>query len=127
MAAPLVSAIIAVYNGEECVARAIDSVLAQQFDSFELIVVDDASRDSTPRILAGYGDRIRVIRREKNCGLAAGRNLAVDQSGCQYVAFLDADAVPSWYALVTDDGKSYPLVKDAGARMFFKNGVGISS
>jgi glycosyltransferase involved in cell wall biosynthesis len=111
MAAPLVSAIIAVYNGEECVARAIDSVLAQQFDSFELIVVDDASRDSTPRILAGYGDRIRVIRREKNCGLAAGRNFAVDQSGCRYVAFLDADDVwlPGRLAKTVEALQSNPI------------------
>ena len=80
MAAPLVSAIIAVYNGEECVARAIDSVLAQQFESFEVIVVDDASRDATPRVLAGYGDRIRVIRRKRNRGLAAARNRGVDRA-----------------------------------------------
>jgi glycosyltransferase involved in cell wall biosynthesis len=93
MAAPLVSAIIAVYNGEECVARAIDSVLAQRFESFELIVVDDASRDATPRVLAGYGDRIRVIRRKRNRGLAASRNRAVDRAQGQYVAFLDADDV----------------------------------
>ena len=91
MAAPLVSAIIAVYNGERCVARAIDSVLAQQFESCELIVVDDASRDSTPRVLARYGDRIRVIRRKKNRGLAAARNRAVDRAQGRYVAFLDAD------------------------------------
>ncbi|HVB82619.1 MAG TPA: glycosyltransferase family 2 protein [Candidatus Binataceae bacterium] len=93
MAAPLVSAIIAVYNGERCVARAIDSVLAQQFETFELIVVDDASRDATPRVLAGYGDRIRVIRRKKNRGLAAARNYAVDHAQGHFVAFLDADDV----------------------------------
>ncbi len=93
MAAPLVSAIIAVYNGEGCVARAIDSVLAQQFESFELIVVDDASRDATPRVLAGYGDRLRVIRRKKNRGLAAARNRAVDRAHGAFVAFLDADDV----------------------------------
>lgn len=94
MAAPLVAVIIAVYNGEGCVARAIDSVLAQQFESFELTVVDDASRDATPRVLAGYGDRIKVIRREKNRGLAAARNKGVDVTpGGQFVAFLDADDV----------------------------------
>jgi glycosyltransferase involved in cell wall biosynthesis len=91
MAAPLVSAIIAVYNGEACVARAIDSVLAQQFESFEVIVVDDASRDATPRVLARYGDRIRVIRRKRNRGLAAARNRAVDRAHGHFVAFLDAD------------------------------------
>lgn len=93
MAAPLVSAIIAVYNGEACVARAIDSVLAQQFESFELIVVDDASRDATPRVLARYGDRLRVIREWKNRGLAAARNRAVHRAHGQYLAFLDADDV----------------------------------
>lgn len=93
MAAPLVSAIIAVYNGEACVARAIDSVLAQQFESFEVIVVDDASRDATPRVLASYGDRIRVIRRKRNRGLAAARNRGVDRAQGQFVAFLDADDV----------------------------------
>lgn len=93
MAAPLVSAIIAVYNGERCVARAIDSVLAQRFDSFELVVVDDASRDATRDVLAGYGDRIRAIRQKINRGLAAARNLAVDCAWGHYVAFLDADDV----------------------------------
>jgi glycosyltransferase involved in cell wall biosynthesis len=93
MAAPLVSAIIAVYNGEASVARAVDSALAQQFESFEVIVVDDASRDATPRVLARYGDRIRVIRRRRNRGLAAARNRAVDRAQGQFVAFLDADDV----------------------------------
>src|SRR6266851_5545135 len=93
MATPLVSAIIAVYNGESCVARAIDSVLAQQFDSFELIVVDDASRDSTPDLLAGYGDRIRVIRKTTNHGLAAARNLGIALATGDYIAFLDADDI----------------------------------
>ncbi len=96
MAELLASAIIAVYNGERCVARAIDSVLAQQleqFERFELIVVDDASRDATPRVLAGYGDRIRLIRRKKNGGLAAARNHGVDNARGHFVAFLDADDV----------------------------------
>ncbi|HZZ07737.1 MAG TPA: glycosyltransferase family 2 protein [Candidatus Binataceae bacterium] len=110
MAAPLVSAIIAVYNGEECVARAIDSVLAQQFGSFELIVVDDASRDSTPKVLARYGDRIRVIRRKRNRGLAAARNHAVDHVQGGYVAFLDADDVwlPGRLAKTVEVLQSHP-------------------
>ena len=93
MAAPLVAVIIAVYNGEECVARAIDSVLAQQFESFEVIVVDDASRDATPRVLAGYGGRIKYFRNKENQGLAAARNFGVDHTGGEFVAFLDADDV----------------------------------
>jgi glycosyltransferase involved in cell wall biosynthesis len=111
MAAPLVAVIIAVYNGERCIARAVDSALAQQFDSFELTVVDDASRDATPRVLAGYGDRIKVIRREKNGGLAAARNLGVDRTpGGQFVAFLDADDVwlPGRLAKTVEALQTYP-------------------
>jgi glycosyltransferase involved in cell wall biosynthesis len=110
MAAPLVSAIVAVYNGEGCVARAIDSVLAQQFESFELIVVDDASRDATPRVLAGYGDRIRVIRRKRNRGLAAARNCGVDHARGQFVAFLDADDMwlPGRLAKTVEALQSHP-------------------
>lgn len=91
MAAPLVSVIIAVYNGEACITRALDSVFAQDFADCEVLVVDDASRDSTPRILRSYGDRIRVIRRKRNRGLAAARNRGVDRANGRYVAFLDAD------------------------------------
>jgi glycosyltransferase involved in cell wall biosynthesis len=110
MAAPLVSAIIAVYNGEECVARAIDSVLAQQFDSFELIVVDDASRDSTAGVLAGYGDHIRVIRKTINQGLAAARNLGIAFATGDVVAFLDADDVwlPGRLAKAVEVLQSHP-------------------
>ncbi len=93
MAAPLVSVIIAVYNGETCIARALESVFAQDFAGCEVLVVDDASRDSTPRILRRYGDRIRVIRRKRNRGLAAARNRGVDRANGRYVAFLDADDV----------------------------------
>ncbi len=93
MAALQVSAIIAVYNGAHCVARAIDSALAQELDGVEVIVVDDASRDATPEVLARYGDRIRVIRRKRNHGLAAARNRAVDRAHGEFVAFLDADDV----------------------------------
>jgi len=91
MSAPLASAIIAVYNGEECVARAIDSALAQQIESLEVVVVDDGSRDGTAQVLAGYGDRIRVIGKKSNRGLAAARNIAVDHARGHFLAFLDAD------------------------------------
>jgi glycosyltransferase involved in cell wall biosynthesis len=110
MAAPLVAVIIAVYNGVSCVARAIDSVLAQQFDSFELIVVDDASRDGTRRVLGVYGDRIKVFPMEKNCGLAAARNFGVDRTAAQFLAFLDADDVwlPGRLAKTVEALQSHP-------------------
>jgi len=73
------------------VARAIDSALAQQIESLEVVVVDDGSRDGTARVLEGYGDRIRVIRKKSNRGLAAARNIAVDHARGHFLAFLDAD------------------------------------
>jgi len=110
MTTPLVAVIVAVYNGESWVARAIDSVLVQQFDSFELLVVDDASRDATPRVLDGYGDRIKVFRMENNCGLAAARNFGVDHAAGQLLAFLDADDVwlPGRLAKTVEALESHP-------------------
>jgi glycosyltransferase involved in cell wall biosynthesis len=88
---PIVSAIIPVRNGERTLARAIDSALAQRFDGgFEVIVVDDGSRDSTAEIMRGYGDRIITLHRQWS-GPAATRNAGVRVSQGKYLAFLDAD------------------------------------
>src|SRR5688572_398746 len=73
---PQISVIIPVYNGEAFVAHAIDSVLAQEGAAFELIVIDDGSTDSTPVILARYGDRI-CVSRQANAGEGAARNAAI--------------------------------------------------
>lgn len=85
-----VSTIIPVYNGEDTIARAIDSALAQDFASQEIIVVNDGSTDNTAEVLAGYGDRIRVIH-QMNGGAAHARNAGITVAGGEYLAFLDAD------------------------------------
>jgi glycosyltransferase involved in cell wall biosynthesis len=85
-----VSAIIPVYNGVATVARAIESTLAQQFEGFEVVVVDDGSTDATPAMLANYGSRIRVVRQRKS-GPAAARNHGARIAAGEYLAFLDAD------------------------------------
>jgi glycosyltransferase involved in cell wall biosynthesis len=89
---PLVSVIFCVYNGESTLARALDSVLAQNFSGAEVVVVDDGSTDGTPAILARYAARIGIVRQE-NRGLAAARNAGVAASRGAYVAFIDADDV----------------------------------
>ena len=63
---PLVSIVLPVYNGEQYIARAIESILAQEYDKFELIVVDDGSTDRTPEILErfSFDQRVRVVRQE---------------------------------------------------------------
>src|SRR5687768_10535344 len=86
----LVSAIIPVHNYARLVGRAIESVLAQSYQPVECIVVDDGSTDDTPRVLARYGDRIRVIRKEKQ-GPAIARNVGIRAARGEYIALLDSD------------------------------------
>ncbi|PIE62074.1 MAG: glycosyl transferase [Desulfobacterales bacterium] len=86
----MVSVIIPTYNRSHVLKRAVDSVLAQDYSSFEVIVVDDGSTDDTPSLLAGYGARIRVLR-QANQGVSAARNLGIRESRGAFVAFLDSD------------------------------------
>lgn len=87
---PLVSVVMPAYNVAWCIARAIDSVLAQDYRSRELIVVNDGSTDGTLAVLQGYGGTITVIDQE-NRGMSAARNEGIRGARGTYVAFLDAD------------------------------------
>ena len=87
-----VSTIIPVYNGSATVAQAIDSALAQDFDGQEIIVVNDGSTDNTAEVLAGYGDRIRMIH-QANAGVSSARNAGAAIARGEYLALLDADDV----------------------------------
>ncbi|MEI4233979.1 glycosyltransferase family 2 protein [Roseovarius sp. D22-M7] len=89
-----VSVIIPTYNRAHCVGEAIDSVLAQDPPADEVIVIDDGSTDSTPDVLAGYGDRITVIR-QKNAGSGAARTAGLRHAQCDWITFLDSDDL--WY------------------------------
>lgn len=85
-----VSVIVPVYNGAATIGRALDSVFAQTFADFEVVVTDDGSTDDTPAVLAGYGRRIRVVT-QPNRGLPAARNAAIGASSGEYIAFIDDD------------------------------------
>ncbi len=87
---PLVSVIIPTYNRGWIVTEAIDSVLVQDFNDYELIVVDDGSDDHTPKILAAYGDQITVLR-QPNRGVSAARNRGIAAAAGRLMAFLDSD------------------------------------
>ena len=89
---PRVSVVIPVFNGATTVARAVDSALVQDFEGFEVIVVDDGSSDSTPEALEHYGDRVRIIRQRKQ-GPPIARITGSAAARGEYLAFLDADDV----------------------------------
>ena len=86
-----VSVVMPAYNVSTFIADAIESVLAQTFTDFELIIVDDGSTDDTVLICNRYDDqRVRLVS-QKNRGLAGARNTGIRAANGEYVAFLDAD------------------------------------
>jgi hypothetical protein len=87
---PLVSVIIPVYNGARFIAEAVQSIVAQEYGSLEIIVVDDGSTDETAEIVARLDRDVRYVFQE-NAGAAAARNRGVRDASGDLVAFLDAD------------------------------------
>lgn len=93
---PLVSACIGAYNREGYIRETIDSVLAQTYPNIEVVVVDDASTDGTVDVIASYGDRVRLIRRDTNSGICpVTRNQATRAAKGAYIAYLDSD--DAWF------------------------------
>ncbi|NJK55609.1 MAG: glycosyltransferase family 2 protein [Pleurocapsa sp. SU_5_0] len=87
-----VSVIIPAYNGDRYLAEAIDSVLQQTYQDYEIIVVDDGSTDHTAQVAQQYGKTIRYLT-QTNQGVAASRNLGLAAALGDYIAFLDQDDI----------------------------------
>lgn len=95
-AAPLVSVLMTAFNRERYIAAAIESVLAQTFDNFELVIVDDSSSDGTVCIAREYANRdrrIRVVVNERNLGDYGNRNHAASLARGQFLKYHDSDDV----------------------------------
>lgn len=113
-AASLVCVIMPAYNAERFIETAIRSVMAQTYTNWELIVIDDCSKDATVDIverLALEDERVTLLRNEENQGVAKTRNRGLDLCKGSYVAFLDSDDI--WYPEKLE--KQLVRMKAAGA------------
>ena len=90
---PCVSIVVPVYNAAKSIRRCAESVLQQEYKDFELILVDDGSKDDSPAILdalAAKDERVKVIHQE-NAGASAARNHGIEAASGKYLQFMDAD------------------------------------
>ena len=101
---PLVSVIVPIYNTEKYLDRCIKSIVNQTYKNLEIILVDDGSPDNCPSICDNWAridSRINVIH-QKNSGVSAARNAALDLASGEYIGFVDSDDFiePDMYSLL---------------------------
>ena len=90
---PAISVIVPVYNAEKTLRQCVDSILAQDFKDFELLLIDDGSKDNSPAICdecAAKDDRVRVFHKE-NGGVSSARNVGLDHAQGGWITFIDSD------------------------------------
>src|SRR5262245_20664754 len=92
---PLVSVIMSVYNGEQWLSQAIDSIVNQTYSNCEFIIIDDASNEATKNILKRYeiDKRFKMVHQESKRGLTKNLNTAIDISNGDLIARMDADDI----------------------------------
>ena len=91
---PYFSIIVPMYNVERYIKICVDSILAQTFQDFELIIVDDCSTDNSYKIcteLYGGNKKVRLLRHEKNLGQGIARNFGLKKATGKYIWFIDSD------------------------------------
>ncbi len=118
---PLVSVLMTAYNREEFISEAIESVLSSSYPNFELIIVDDASKDNTVAIAKSYEEkdkRIKVYLNDKNLGDYPNRNKAITYAKGEFIMFVDSDDT------IVEDGIDYCIKNllrypEAGLGMYY--------
>jgi len=120
---PRVSVILLNHNGEGIIGKCLDHLLAQTFDDFEIVVIDNNSSDASVAVLERYlsSGRISVVRSHKNLGVAGGRNLGVIHSQGAIIAFIDNDgyADSGWLAAAVRTMDSDPRTGVVASTVFF--------
>lgn len=93
MEKPLISIIVPLYNKEKCILKTLESITSQNFDDYEIVVVDDGSTDNSVTLIRGLNnDKIRLFHKE-NGGPASARNYGVNNANGKWGLFLDADDI----------------------------------
>src|ERR1700719_410555 len=118
------SVLLPVYNRENYVRQAVDSVLNQTFSNFELLAIDDGSTDRSAEVLKSYGNQLTLIQ-QRNQGPEIARNAAAALAQGEYLVYLDSDDVLLPFALETFDKvirdlDSPPLL--LGSILYFRDG-----
>jgi len=91
---PKITALMPVYNGEEYLREAIESILSQSFEDFEFLIINDGSTDSSVKIIKSYSDpRIRLVSNQENVGIAGSLNKGIKFARGEYIARMDSDDI----------------------------------
>ena len=125
---PRCSVIIPVHNWASLTRQCLDTLLGAPAgsDDFEIVVVDDASSDSTPELLASYGDRVRTLRHASNAGFGQACNDgAAAAAATDYLVFLNNDTIPQrgWLGALVAEADAHPATAVVGSQLLFPNGT----
>ncbi|MEN1729199.1 MAG: glycosyltransferase family A protein, partial [Pseudomonadota bacterium] len=124
---PRVTVFIPAFNREDYVCTAINSMLAQKYTDFEVLVVDDGSTDRTPERVEAYSDpRVRLARSESNQGIPASRNRGLELARGEYIALLDSDdySYPERLGVEVDFLDAHPDIVQVGSGCTLMNAAG---
>lgn len=114
----LISIIMAAYNAEHTIEQAVASVLNQTYTNFELLIIDDCSKDNTLSIAENFGQkdrRVKIIKNEKNSGVSYTRRHGLEQANGEWIAVLDSD--DAWTADKLE--KQIQLQKETGGDFLY--------
>jgi GT2 family glycosyltransferase len=118
------SIVIPIYNRAGLTRKCLDTILADlPEETLEVIVVDDASTDSTPSLLSGYEEPVRSFRLESNSGFAAACNAGARVAEGEYLVFLNNDTVPQkgWLDVLVRYADAHPAAAVVGSKLLFPN------
>ena len=119
------SVIVPVHGAAHLTGRCLDMVLGELPADTEVVVVDDASADETPALLAGYGEAIRVLRLEENVGFARACNAGAETARGELLVFLnnDVEPLPGWLSALRGYAGAHREAVAVGAKLLYPNGT----